>query len=69
MCRMDLTGVFDDLGYDPDTYPHVLTRIHRIHFHLFQVPLPVRTRQYAVRRIEFDHWLLQKPACRCTPMP
>jgi flavin-dependent dehydrogenase len=53
-------GVFNDLGYDPDTYPHALTRIHRIHFHLFQVPLPVRTRQYAVRRIEFDHWLLQK---------
>lgn len=53
-------GVFDDLGYDPDTYPHALTRIHRIHFHLFQVPLPVRTRQYAIRRIEFDHWLLQK---------
>lgn len=52
--------VFTDLGYSPDDYPHALTRIHRIHFHLFRIPLPVKTRQYAIRRIEFDHWLLQK---------
>lgn len=53
-------GVFDDLGYGPDTYPHALTRIHRIHFHLYGIPLPVKTHQYAVRRIEFDHWLTRK---------
>ncbi|MGM0394195.1 MAG: NAD(P)/FAD-dependent oxidoreductase [Thermodesulfobacteriota bacterium] len=52
--------VFTDLGYSPDAYPHALTRIHRIHFHLFKVPLPVKTHQYAVRRIEFDHWLIRR---------
>jgi menaquinone-9 beta-reductase len=52
--------VFHDLEYAPDTYPHALTRIRRIHFHLFKIPLPVKTRQYAVRRIEFDHWLIQR---------
>ena len=52
--------VFTDLGYSPDAYPHALTRIHRIHFHLCKVPLPVKTFQYAVRRIEFDHWLIRQ---------
>ncbi len=52
--------VFPDLGCSPDDYPHALTRIDRIHFHVFGIPLPVKTRQYAVRRIEFDHWLIRK---------
>lgn len=52
--------VFTDLECPHDLYPHALTRIHRIHFHLFGIPLPVKTRQYAVRRIEFDHWLVRK---------
>jgi menaquinone-9 beta-reductase len=52
--------LFDSLGCAPDIYPHPLTRIHRIHFHLFWVRIPVRTHQYAVRRIEFDHWLIRR---------
>ncbi len=53
-------GIFTDLGCIPDDYPHALTRIHRIHFHLFKIPLPVKTYQYAVRRIEFDHWMIRR---------
>ncbi|MDT8379930.1 MAG: NAD(P)/FAD-dependent oxidoreductase [Desulfotignum sp.] len=52
--------VFDDLECSPETYPHALTRIRRIHFHLFGIPMPVKTHQYAVRRIEFDHWLIRR---------
>ncbi|MFN2436495.1 MAG: NAD(P)/FAD-dependent oxidoreductase [Desulfotignum sp.] len=52
--------VFTDLGCSPDDYPHALTRINRIHFHVFKIPLPVKTCQYAVRRIEFDHWLIRR---------
>jgi menaquinone-9 beta-reductase len=52
--------VFDSLECTPDTYPHPLTRIHRIHFHLLGIRIPVKTRQYAIRRIEFDHWLIRR---------
>jgi menaquinone-9 beta-reductase len=52
--------LFGSLECAPDTYPHPLTRIPRIHFHLFGVRIPVRTYQFAVRRIEFDHWLIRR---------
>jgi menaquinone-9 beta-reductase len=52
--------VFNTLECMPDDYPFALTRIRRIHFHLFGIRLPVTTHQYAVRRIEFDHWLLRR---------
>ena len=52
--------LFDDLECAPETYPHALTRIRRIHFHLFGIPMPVKTHQYAIRRIEFDHWLIRR---------
>lgn len=31
-----------------------------MHFYIRGRHVPVRTRQYAIRRIEFDHWLLQR---------
>jgi flavin-dependent dehydrogenase len=43
-----------------DEYPHGLTCFDRLHFHFFGRPLSVRTRQYAVRRVELDHWLLRR---------
>ncbi len=56
--------VFNDLECPLESYPQALTRIRRIHFHLFGIPLPVKTHQYAVRRIEFDHWLIQRSGVR-----
>jgi len=41
-------------------YPHTITCFDRLHFHFFGFPVSVRTRQYAVRRIELDHWLLER---------
>lgn len=52
--------VFNTLECTPEIYPYPLTRIPRIHFHLFGIRIPVRTHQYAVRRIEFDNWLIRR---------
>jgi flavin-dependent dehydrogenase len=37
-----------------------LTRFRRLHFRFRGVPFAPPTRQFAVRRVEFDHWLLQR---------
>jgi flavin-dependent dehydrogenase len=41
-------------------YPHSLIRFNRLHFHLFNRRVPVRTVQYSIRRFDFDHWLLRR---------
>lgn len=53
-------GVFRSLGTLPQNYPYPLTRLRKINFHLLGIRAPVNTRQYAVRRIEFDRWLLEQ---------
>ena len=50
--------VFQHLGVKPEDYPHGLT-----HFDTFQVSIKgihfrLPTHQYAIRRLEFDAWLL-----------
>jgi flavin-dependent dehydrogenase len=52
--------VFRLLGAAPEEYPYPLTTFQRLHFFIKGIHIPVRTLQYAVRRIEFDHWLLQR---------
>lgn len=52
--------VFQLLGIQPEDYPHSLT-----HFNAFQISLrglrfTLPTRQYAIRRVEFDAWLLER---------
>jgi menaquinone-9 beta-reductase len=52
--------VFKLLKVRPEDYPHGLT-----HFDSFQISIKgfkfrLPTHQYAIRRIEFDHWLLQQ---------
>jgi flavin-dependent dehydrogenase len=50
--------VFRYLGIAPDSYPHSLTRFRsfRVSINGFAFTLP--TDQYAIRRVEFDQWLL-----------
>ncbi len=50
--------VFNALGVNPKIYPHTLKQFNQIHFHLFGIKLPLRTCQYAIRRYEFDQWML-----------
>ncbi|HVN32509.1 MAG TPA: NAD(P)/FAD-dependent oxidoreductase [Thermoanaerobaculaceae bacterium] len=52
--------VFETLGIAPGSYPHGLTRLDRIHFHFRGVRVPIATRQLAIRRWEFDEWLLRR---------
>jgi len=50
--------VFETL--ELESYPHSLIRFERLHFHFFDLRMPVRTVQFSIRRIEFDQWLLQR---------
>jgi len=52
--------VFRLLGADPGEYPYPLTSFRRLHFFIKGIHIPVPTLQYAIRRVEFDHWLLQR---------
>jgi flavin-dependent dehydrogenase len=54
--------VWRDLQIQPQDYPYRVTKfrvfevwLKNIHFHL-------RTQQFAIRRVEFDHWMIQRVA-------
>lgn len=53
-------GVFDALGVAPDAYPGGLWAWDRCHVLHQGVRRTARVRGYFVRRVEFDHWLLQR---------
>ncbi len=53
-------SVFNTLKIDPKIYPHTLKWFDRIHFHLLGLEIPVKTCQYAIRRYEFDEWMIQR---------
>ncbi|MBN1482762.1 NAD(P)/FAD-dependent oxidoreductase [candidate division KSB1 bacterium] len=48
------------LKVHPREYPHGLTRFDTLHFYIRSRHIPLPTRQYAIRRYEFDDWLLQR---------
>lgn len=52
--------VLRDLELSPQAYPHSLLRFDRLHIFVHGRKFIVRTRQYSIRRYEFDHWLLQR---------
>jgi flavin-dependent dehydrogenase len=54
--------VVRDLQLDVNGYPHSLTRFNRLYYHFGSRTIPLPTRQYAIRRIEFDQWLLERAA-------
>lgn len=53
-------AVLKDLEFSEEEYPFTLRRLRRIHFHFFGVRIPLPTRQYSIRRYEFDHWLVER---------
>lgn len=53
-------GLFSRIGIKPEEYPHGLRTYRVLHFRIKGFPLPLPTRQYAIRRVEFDHWLLER---------
>jgi len=52
--------VWKDLEIQPGDYPHGLTVFDALHISIRGLPLIRPGRQYAVRRVEFDAWLLQR---------
>ncbi|NQS91328.1 MAG: FAD-dependent monooxygenase, partial [Chloroflexi bacterium] len=52
--------VFADLGVHPEEYPHDLTVYPNLKIYIKGFPLIRPGIQYAIRRIEFDNWLLKK---------
>ena len=51
--------VIKDLQLDAGSHPGLFT-FDRLHYHFYNRRLTLRTRQYAIRRTEFDDWLLQR---------
>ncbi|MCM1981558.1 NAD(P)/FAD-dependent oxidoreductase [Lyngbya confervoides] len=58
------SDVFRDLELTPVDYPHSLlklsTRLYVAPIPFALMPWPTREIDYSIRRIEFDHWLLQR---------
>lgn len=52
--------VLRDLELDPADYPGSMTVFGALHISICGVRIRLPTRQYAIRRYEFDHWLLQR---------
>jgi menaquinone-9 beta-reductase len=52
--------VLRDLQFDASEYPFGLTSFSRFDIQIHGIPLRLRTKQYSIRRYEFDHWLLQR---------
>jgi len=50
--------VLRDLGLRPKEYPHSLLTFNRLHYRIRRKRFSVMTRQYSIRRCEFDPWLL-----------
>jgi len=53
-------GVLRDLQINPEEYPHGLTHFLRFLITIKKMRFSLKTHQYAIRRIEFDSWLLER---------
>lgn len=52
--------VIKDLEIDVKTYPLSLRRFDRFHIHISRRDVTLKVHQYAIRRFEFDEWLLKR---------
>lgn len=50
--------VFSSLGITPQDYPHSLAHFTGFEIKIKDLPFHIKTDQYAIRRMEFDQWLL-----------
>lgn len=53
-------ALFTTLGITPAEYPHGLTRFSSFQISLRGIKFKLPTKQYAIRRLEFDAWLLER---------
>lgn len=52
--------VISNLRIDINKYPGNITKFNKFHVHLRSKELEVKVNQYAIKREEFDHWLLKR---------
>lgn len=55
-------AVLKAANLSPKTYPFLLKQFDRLHFHIRSIHIPIKTKQYAIRRYEFDSWMLSSAA-------
>ncbi|MBN2093654.1 NAD(P)/FAD-dependent oxidoreductase [candidate division KSB1 bacterium] len=60
-------GVLDDLAITPDQYPHGLDKFNTFCVHIYNKELKIKVHQYAIRRYEFDDWLLKRSGVTVYP--
>ena len=53
-------GVLADLHIRKGEYPHHMLVFRRLNYHIYGHKIPVRTKQFSIRRFEFDNWLIQR---------
>ncbi len=56
--------VFEYLGIYPEDYPGDLSIFPYLKIYLKGIPIRLRGKQYAIRRMEFDHWLLERSGAK-----
>jgi flavin-dependent dehydrogenase len=59
-------AVFGHLGISLEEYPHSLTKFTSFQISLRGIKFQIPTKQYAIRRLEFDHWLLKRAGVQHT---
>jgi flavin-dependent dehydrogenase len=52
--------VLSDLQINATIYPLNLTKFSHFHVHVYGKEILIKVNQYAIRRYEFDHWLLER---------
>jgi menaquinone-9 beta-reductase len=52
--------VVHDLNIDRHSYPYSMTKFNRLYIHLYGHRFSIKTIQYAIRRKEFDSWLIHR---------
>jgi flavin-dependent dehydrogenase len=52
--------VINDLKINLEDYPHSIREFNRFNIHIFNKEIILKVHQYAIRRIEFDSWLLKR---------
>jgi flavin-dependent dehydrogenase len=48
------------LNIRPGEYPHTWQQFNHLNYYIHSRRIQVKTRQYAIRRYEFDHWLVER---------
>jgi menaquinone-9 beta-reductase len=52
--------VVKEIQITPENYPHSFTTFHSFDVAIRSLSFKLRTKQHAIRRVEFDNWLLQR---------